>query len=146
MTADVPSVAPRTFTPRVNGNLRADAAQILGSLGQAGRQLLDVRSLAEYSGEASRAQFAGHIPGAINLPRSVMVADDLRLKSPADLRQGFADLGIQLDAEETVLYCNSGVSASYGMLALEVAGAANLRVYDGSWKEWGNDAGKPIAR
>ena len=44
-----------------------------------------------------------------------------------------------------VCYCNGGVSASYGLLALRVAGLNNSAVYDGSWKEWGNDDDKPIA-
>ena len=72
-----------------------------------------------------------------------MVTDDLTVKTANDLRLQLGNLGIKLDAEDTVLYCNSGVSATFGMLAMEIAGAKNLRLYDGSWKEWGNDPTTP---
>ena len=73
----------------------------------------------------------------------MMVADDQTVENVQNLRKRFTEKGAALDASETVIYCNSGISASFGMLALELAGARNLRVYDGSWKEWGNDAATP---
>jgi 3-mercaptopyruvate sulfurtransferase SseA len=42
------------------------------------------------------------------------------------------------------MYYNGGVSASFDLLALHVAGFTNVANYDGSWKEWGNDEGRPI--
>ena len=50
----------------------------------------------------------------------------------------FDEMGITQDSEDVILYCNSGVSASYGLLALRTAGITSGRVYDSSWKEWGN--------
>ena len=133
------------FQARVAPRLMATADDILRGMESDAMQIIDVRSPAEYSGAASRAKVGGHIPGAINLPRKALVADDMTMKTADELRQVFADKGIALDAADTTLYCNSGVSATYGMLALEVAGASNLRIYDGSWKEWGNDPAKPKA-
>lgn len=143
-TEDAPPTArPETFVAATNSRLKAVAGDILRGIDADTMQLLDVRSPAEFAGKASRAQFAGHIPTAINLPSKTMLADDLTLKPFADLQAQFSELGIRLDAEDTVIYCNSGVSASLVLLALEVAGATNLRVYDGSWKEWGNDPSTP---
>ncbi len=139
----LPQAQPTTFIPAVNSSVKADADDILIGIDAKAIQLIDVRSPAEFAGEASRAQFGGHIPSAINLPRKVMVADDMTLKPANELQAQFAKLGIKLDADETVIYCNSGVSACYGLLAMEVAGATDLRVYDGSWKEWGNDPSTP---
>ena len=141
-----PEMPVKTFVPHVNPRLKADADEILRTLADESLQMIDVRSPAEYSGETSRANIGGHIPTAVNLPRKFMVADDMTLKPVSELKKNFAELGLRLDAEDTVLYCNSGVSACYGMLAMEMAGAQNLRIYDGSWKEWGNDKSKPIAR
>lgn len=138
-----PATRQGTFAPATNSRLKAGAEDILNGIEAGTMQLLDTRSPAEFAGEASRAQYGGHIPTAINVPRKAMVADDLTMKPAADLQAQFAALGINLDAEDTVIYCNSGVSASFALLALEVAGASNLRVYDGSWKEWGNDPATP---
>ncbi len=143
VTSDITQVAPTDFLPRVNASLGATAEEILTGLEAGALQLVDVRSPAEFAGAASRAQFGGHIPSAVNLPRSTMVAADMTLKPAAELREIFSQLGVALDADDTVLYCNSGVSATYGMLAMEIAGAGHLRIYDGSWKEWGNDASTP---
>ena len=103
------------------------------------------RSPAEFSGTASRADRMGHIPNAINLPRKTIVGEDSVVPSADDLKTKFESMGISLDVD-TIIYCNSGVSASYGMLAMQIAGAKSVRVYDGSWKEWGNDKTKPIAK
>ncbi len=140
----IPQYEQKAFLPRINPKLKASAEDILESIETEALQLIDVRSPPEFAGEASRAQYAGHIPTAINLPRKAMVADDMTLKPVDDLKNGFSNAGIDLDANDTVLYCNSGVSACFGLLALEAAGARHLRIYDGSWKEWGNDAAKPI--
>ena len=145
LSADKPQVETGQFVARINPRLKATAADILASLEQGNIQLIDVRSPAEYAGEASRARYGGHIPTAISMPRKTMVADDLTVKPAPELRRRFAESGVALDANDTVIYCNSGVSASFGMLALELAGARNLRLYDGSWKEWGNDAAMPKA-
>ena len=139
---NIPRYERKVFQPKINPKLKANAEDIL----TASPQLIDVRSPQEFAGQASRAQYAGHIPSAINLPRKTMVAADMTLKPADELRDGFAKAGIDLTAADTILYCNSGVSASFGLLALEIAGARHLRVYDGSWKEWGNDPAKPIAR
>lgn len=141
---DIPQCEQKTFLPRINPKLKASAEDILESIETGALQLIDVRSPQEFAGEAARAQYAGHIPTAINLPRKAMVADDMTLKPVDDLKNCFSNAGIDLDANDTVLYCNSGVSACFGLLALEAAGARHLRIYDGSWKEWGNDAAKPI--
>ena len=138
-----PAVRPGSFVATRKSRLKAKAEEILRGIDAETIQLLDVRSPAEFAGEASRAQYGGHIPTAINLPAKSMVAGDMTLKPVPDLQAQFSKLGISLHAEDTVIYCNSGVSASLVLLALEVAGASNLRVYDGSWKEWGNDPSTP---
>ncbi|MCY4018534.1 MAG: sulfurtransferase [Chloroflexi bacterium] len=139
----LPTARPGTFSPAINARLKASANDILVGIDADNMQLLDVRSPAEYAGEASRARFGGHIPTAINLPAKSMVADDMTLKPIPDLQAQLSEMGISMDTADTVIYCNSGVSASLVLLALEVAGASNLRVYDGSWKEWGNDPSTP---
>lgn len=146
INANIPEIEPKVFVPQVNNTLLATAGDILSKLGSDEMQLMDVRSPLEFAGEASRAELMGHIPNAINTPRKTMVADDHTVPSKEVLQAYFLDKGLSLDSQDTIIYCNSGVSASYGLLAMTVAGINNVRVYDGSWKEWGNDATKPIVK
>lgn len=140
-----PAVTPGDFVARPDERLRRTRAQLLAGLESAERVLVDVRSPAEYAGQASRARRRGHIPGALNLPRTALVDAEGGLLPAADLRALFAQQGLDEDAAEIVTYCNAGVSASYGMLALRAAGFRDVAVYDGSWKDWGNDDTTPVA-
>ena len=49
------------------------------------------------------------------------------------------------EAEELVVYCGSGVTATHNLLAMEVAGLRGSRLYPGSWSEWTSDPARPIA-
>ncbi|MAS32558.1 MAG: sulfurtransferase [Anaerolineaceae bacterium] len=140
----IPHIEPSHFEAQPNENLRRTADQILAGLQTDERVLLDVRSSAEFAGQAARASRMGHIPGAVNQPRPTLVQPDHTMPPPDQLRQIFAQHGINADTAEVVPYCNGGVSASYAMLALRVAGFEDVAMYDGSWKEWGNDDSKPI--
>jgi thiosulfate/3-mercaptopyruvate sulfurtransferase len=87
----------------------------------------------------------GHIPGAHNQSRHGLYnPGDETMLAPDELRIKFAASGVTAATPEVIVYCNAGVSASYGLLALRVAGIENGAVYDGSWKDWGNDDSKPI--
>lgn len=139
-TAQVPSPQRATFTPRVQEPLRVTADDILA--GDAA--LLDMRSTDEFAGKSSRANRKGHIPGAWNMPRKQLLQESGELLPIEELRQKLAQAGFPLDTSHAVTYCNSGVSASFGLLVLRLVGVPGGSVYDGSWKDWANDASKPI--
>jgi thiosulfate/3-mercaptopyruvate sulfurtransferase len=106
--------------------------------------LLDARAGERYRGEKEPVDpKAGHIPGALSAPWTENLGPDGRFKSPAELRKRFADLGA--DGEEgAVVYCGSGVNATHDLLAMELAGLREGRLYAGSWSDWSSrDA--PIA-
>lgn len=140
-TAELPLIQPSQFVARPDASWRRTGDQILQTLGDA--TLLDLRSTEEYNGEFSRARRAGHIPGAINVRRASLNTPEGTMLPAEELRQRFESLGIG-ESTPVITYCNAGVSASYGLLALRVAGLTNVSMYDGSWKDWGNDDSKPI--
>ncbi|MEI7644086.1 MAG: sulfurtransferase [Chloroflexales bacterium] len=147
VNAEVPSFVSASFTPRPQPNLRRTADQILAGIGS-DRLLIDARSDKEYRGEESRAVRGGHIPGAVNVFYQGLVSGPNQTYAlPEDLRERFAAAGIDLgglEGRDLVAYCNGGVSATPAALALEIATGRRVALYDGSWNEWGNDAGKPL--
>ncbi|MCY4008809.1 MAG: sulfurtransferase [Anaerolineaceae bacterium] len=142
-TDEIPQFARTTFKVNPQPAWRRSADAVLSALG-GDTVLLDTRSPLEFSGEAARRGRTGHIPGALNLPRAELIAEDGTLKSREEIRQLLAERGIQPE-DEVITYCNSGVSASYGLLALHEAGYLNAANYDLSWNEWGSDLSKPVA-
>jgi thiosulfate/3-mercaptopyruvate sulfurtransferase len=143
VNADAPSVTPRKFVPVVNPTLRRTKQDVLAAL-NTDTTLIDVRSPAEFRGEASRAKRKGHIPGAQNFPaKEDMSTPDGLIQAPDLLRARFEAVGAS-DGAPVILYCNGGVSASLGLLALRASGLTGGAVYDGSWKDWGNDDAMPI--
>lgn len=101
-----------------------------------GEPLIDARLGERYRGETEPIDpKAGHVPGALNLPYSELVQTDGRFKSPAELARQYRDVGA---AGGAVFYCGSGVNATQHLLAMEVAGLHNARLYAGSWSDWSN--------
>jgi thiosulfate/3-mercaptopyruvate sulfurtransferase len=130
------------FTATGGGMPVLDAAAATGLAAQGG--LLDARAPARFRGEAEPVDaVAGHIPGALNRPTTLNLEATGRLRSPGELRDAFAALGVQ--AETPVgAYCGSGVTAAHEILALERAGF-RAALYPGSWSEWITDPARPVA-
>ena len=111
-----------------------------------GTVLVDARATERYTGEHEPIDpVAGHIPGAINLPFSGNVDPRTnRFLSPEQLRRRFEGAGIAR-ADDTVVYCGSGVTASHDVLAMRVAGLGTARLYEGSFSGWIAGGDRPIA-
>ncbi|GEP48162.1 sulfurtransferase [Microbacterium saccharophilum] len=104
--------------------------------------LLDVRATERYRGENEPIDpQAGHIPGALNLPTAANVDADGRFLPAEALRERVA----HLEADGPVgVYCGSGVSAAHAVFALQRAGL-DPALYVGSWSQWSNHPGRPVA-
>src|SRR6202043_3634341 len=111
-----------TFKPRESGWMGGiTAAEILDRLQDRGLRLVDVRGLAEFSGEERRAARGGHIPGAGLWPWEGNLRPGGTVRGPA--RAPALGEAAGLSAEhELVTYCQGGVRAAHAALALRTAG------------------------
>ena len=109
--------------------------------------LLDARGKGRFEGSEPDPRpgvEAGHVPGARNLPFSALYNEDGTFKSLDEIRRLFAEAG--MDPEEPfVASCGSGVTANSLIFAAHLLGNDQVRLYDGSWSEWGADPATPKA-
>jgi thiosulfate/3-mercaptopyruvate sulfurtransferase len=142
VTAATPH-APVNFKGAVREDTIASRGYIVENLGRAGVQIFDVRSDEEYFGERVRSKHAGAVPGAIHRDWTHSVAADGRFKPAAQLRDEFAQLGLDPQSE-IIPYCQGGYRSANAYVALRLAGYPRVRNYLGSWGEWGNRDELPI--
>lgn len=128
---------PATFTPHFRRELLRSLDEMQAAVA-AGGQIADARPAGRFAGrdpEPRPGLKSGHMPGARSVPSTDLVADG-RMKPVSELKALFDAAGVDL-TQPIVTSCGSGVTASTLMLALKLAGAGNVAVYDGSWAEWG---------
>jgi thiosulfate/3-mercaptopyruvate sulfurtransferase len=119
-------------------------ADILNGMGV---PLLDARGRPRFEGTAAdpRPSVApGHIPGARNLPFDMLYNEDGTFKDRAALKCLFEQAGID-PGRPFVASCGSGVTANSLLFAAHLLGNDEVRLYDGSWSEWGADPATPKA-
>lgn len=115
----------------------AQVQQMIAQHAQSGTQILDARSAGRFAGTAPEPRpgiSSGHMPGATSVPYTELTQEG-RMKDAEGLRQLFAVKGVKLDQPVTTS-CGSGVTAAVIALGLEIAGASQVSLYDGSWAEY----------
>lgn len=128
--------APASFRAEFDAAAVTDFAGVLRAMAE-GRQILDARSAARFRGDAAEPRpglRSGHMPGAIHLHFADLVREG-RLKPAEELAGIFLARGVDLD-KPVVTTCGSGVTAAVLSLGLEILGAAQVSLYDGSWAEY----------
>jgi thiosulfate/3-mercaptopyruvate sulfurtransferase len=134
-----------------DSRIRADRVAVQDAIGQPGVTLVDVRSEAEYQGERfwpSGGQEpdgrAGHVPSAVHQPIDGLYDQRGSFGDPSDLRSVFSSVDLD-GAGELITYCTIGGRAATAWFVLTyLLGRDRVRVYDGSWAEWGRIPGTPV--
>jgi thiosulfate/3-mercaptopyruvate sulfurtransferase len=139
---------PATFKASFDAKRVRSMQQMVDNVASNAEQVIDARAAARFEGTAPEPRpgiRAGHIPGSRNVPYNLLFdAATSAMKPLDDLRAAFTGAGVKLDAP-IVTSCGSGVSAGVLTLALYRLGVEKSALYDGSWSEWGQADGPPVA-
>lgn len=141
-----PTTQARHFTPRFTADLVRNLDQIRRVLDGGAAQVVDARPAARFIGETPEPRAGlrrGHMPRALNVPSSSLLAPDGTLKSAEQLRRLFEAAQVDID-RPVVATCGSGITAAIVALALARLGRPRTAVYDGSWTEWAGREDTPV--
>ena len=153
LTKDVPVRDSKSYPVvlRQDQQIRAFRDEVLSHIGS---PLVDVRSPEEYTGERLHmpdfpnegATRGGHIPTAASIPWSKSIQADETFRPLAELEQLYFEATGFDRSSDFIAYCRIGERSSHTWFVLKyLLGVENVRNYDGSWTEWGNLVGAPIA-
>ncbi len=128
-----------------NSSLRASISDMIEIAEDADPEsvVIDVRTSNEYSGISGAPEaFVGHIKTAVNLNYTGLLVDESSsnpLLPSQDIISIMDATGI--DRTKTAyVYCHTGWRASVMFLALDAVMGYSVKLYDGSWAEWGQMA------
>jgi len=146
VTADIPEIVPRAFHATLNAARVRDIASMRANLTSHAAQVVDARSPGRFEGTEAEPRAGvrgGHIPGSVNVHYATLVNPNGTLRGPDELRAIMTKAGLDPNAP-IVASCGTGVTACAVVLALDVLGARDTAVFDGSWTEWGSAADTPV--
>jgi thiosulfate/3-mercaptopyruvate sulfurtransferase len=132
---------PRTFRTSFDPARVVDFDTVRERSHDHAAQIADARPAGRFTGEVPEPRaglHGGHIPGSVNVPVGALTVDG-KLRPVAELQALFAEQQLDLD-KPIITSCGSGLTAASLALALELSGAKQVAVYDGSWTEWGGRA------
>jgi thiosulfate/3-mercaptopyruvate sulfurtransferase len=145
LSTEEPVIAPTTVEARDYSGI-ATASEVAAALAARTITLFDARPADRFAGRNETVDpVAGHVPGAISMPCTANLGADQRFLPVDALRGRWAPLAAQGRSAPLVAMCGSGISACHNLLALELAGIDNARLYPGSWSEWITDPSRPVA-
>jgi thiosulfate/3-mercaptopyruvate sulfurtransferase len=144
---EVPAPVAGMFRAKFNPAMVATAADVVAGIDKKGVKILDARTPAEIEGRDLRGiKRGGAVPSAdplywedaINLPARTF-------KSRAEIEKLYADAGVAA-GDDVIIYCQVGMRASHDAFTLALIARTKVRVYYGSWEEWGNRDDLPIKK
>jgi thiosulfate/3-mercaptopyruvate sulfurtransferase len=127
------------FSGKVNTKILATAKEVKRLLDNNHAIIVDARSREEYNGSQIRAARRGHIPSAVNIDWNRNIENDV-FKSKKKLSKIYSK--IPKDSQ-IITYCQGGYRAANAFVVLKFLGYKKVKMYLGSWGEWGNRPGLP---
>ena len=131
---------PTNLTTPINPSIIIGFEELNENIGKV--TIIDARSPDEFDGTMPRAARGGHIPTAKNIDWNNNLDDSGKLKSDSELESLYT-----MDKEYPIVtYCQGAYRAANSYLSLKKIGFKNVKVYLGSWGEWGNNLKLPIEK
>ena len=121
VTREVPKVKPASFRVLFRDDRLATRADVARALEGGKVQVVDARTIGEYTGERKSSKRGGHIPTACRLEWSDLVGQDGRFLAESVLRSKVEGLGLKAD-EPVITHCQGGGRASVDAFVLERLG------------------------
>jgi thiosulfate/3-mercaptopyruvate sulfurtransferase len=139
--------------PDQDERIRATQSTVQAGIDDPICAIVDVRTDSEFrgerfwpSGDTEPGGRAGHVPTARSLSIEGLRDAQGSFRSAADVSQLLAAIGSS-DGGEVIPDCTIGARACTAWFALTyLLGRRNVRVYDGSWAEWGRMPAAPVER
>jgi thiosulfate/3-mercaptopyruvate sulfurtransferase len=126
-----PYPVPATYAGTVDIEQAGEAAK------DEHKMVIDVRETPRYLGISEPIDLiAGHIPGADNLPYTQNLDASGKYLSPEELKSIYEKKLGNVNPDEVIVHCGSGVTACHTLLGMDYAGITGPKLYVGSWSEW----------
>ena len=145
-TTGVPEILAKSFTADFQPEHIACKKDLLENLKSKNCEVLDARGPGRFTGaeEEPRAGMrSGHIPGSRNLYYGSLLNSDGTLKNDAELKSLVQKCRLR-DGAPVITSCGSGMTAAILAFALKRLWVSSVRLYDGSWADWGSDPTTPV--
>jgi thiosulfate/3-mercaptopyruvate sulfurtransferase len=143
VTREAASPPKSEWTGRRDERTLATWKDVKNAIGRDNAVIVDTRTDAEHEGTLVRARRGGAVPGAVHIEWTRNLSESGEFKNADELKKMYTDAGVTPD-REVITYCQGGYRAANSYLALRLLGYPRVRMYIGSWKEWGDREDLPI--
>jgi len=128
------------FKGKPDSKIIANANEVRRAINKKKVVIVDARSREEYYGTEIRSARRGHIPSAINIDWARNIETSI-FKSKEKLSKIYSKIPKNA---QVITYCQGGYRGANAFLALKILGYKKVKMYLGSWGEWGNRLDLPV--